>query len=76
MTISGRYQRTTRFGLVKDDVVVALNGYRVRNDRQYTLLWTLDDGPDATAIAWRQGRYVEVKGRLNRTAYRPVSSGT
>jgi type II secretory pathway component PulC len=74
--VSGRSQRSTRFGLVGGDVVVALNGYRVRNDRQYQLLWTLDDGPEATVIVWRQGRYVEVRGLLKRIAYAPISRTT
>jgi len=66
-------QVLTGFGFVKDDLVVAINGYRVRNNRQYSLVWTFDDRPEATAIVWRQGRYVEVKGRLKRIAYGPIS---
>jgi tetratricopeptide (TPR) repeat protein len=71
--VSGRSQRSTRFGLAGRDVVVALNGYRVHNGRQYGLLWTLDDGPEATVIIWRKDRYVEVKGLLKRIAYAPLS---
>jgi tetratricopeptide (TPR) repeat protein len=71
--VTGLYQRSTRFGLVKDDVVVALNGFRIHDDRQYHIVWTFDDRPEATVIVWRQGRYVEVKGRLERIAYGPVS---
>jgi len=69
--VAGDSQRSTRFGLLKDDVVVAVNGYRVHNDRQYRLLWTFDDRPEATVIVWRQGRAVEVKGRFDRMAYGP-----
>jgi tetratricopeptide (TPR) repeat protein len=71
--VSGRSHRTTQFGLMKDDVVVALNGYRVTTDPQYQLLWTFDDRPEATVIAWRRDRYVEVKGRLKRMAYGPAT---
>jgi len=71
--VPGDSQRDTRFGLLKDDVVVALNGYRVHNERQYRLLWTFDDRPEATVIVWRQGRHVEVKGQLKHMAYGPPS---
>jgi tetratricopeptide (TPR) repeat protein len=71
--VSGKYQRTTRFGLLKGDVVVGLNGYRVHDDTQYALLWTLDDRPEATAIAWRKDRYVEVEGRLKTLHYGVVA---
>jgi tetratricopeptide (TPR) repeat protein len=71
--VSGQFQRTTRLGLIKDDVVVALNGFRIHDHRQYQLVWTFSDRPEATVIVWRQGRYIEVKGRLERMAYGPVS---
>ena len=71
--VSGDSQRSTRFGLLKDDVVMALNGYRVHNNRQYQLLWTFDDRPEATVIVWRQGRPVEVKGQFKGMAYGPPS---
>jgi tetratricopeptide (TPR) repeat protein len=71
--ISGRYHRSTRFGLLKDDLLVALNGYRVRNDPQYQCLWSFTDEPEAIAIVWRAGRYQEIKGRLPRMRYAPTS---
>jgi tetratricopeptide (TPR) repeat protein len=71
--VTGRSQRSTRFGLRKDDIVVALNGYRVGNDEQYATLWTFDDGPAATVIVWRDARYVEIKGELRGTRYEPVA---
>ena len=74
--ITGRFQNTARFGLVKGDVVVAINGYRIRNDRQWGLLWSLDDKPEATTIVWRQGRYIEVKGRMKRMAFGPPTRPT
>ena len=76
IVVSGRYVRSTRFGLRKGDVVVALNGYAVRNDEQYELVWSLDDAPEATAIVWRDGRYVEVKGPMADTKYGPVQGAS
>jgi hypothetical protein len=73
LTISGRFARSTRFGLLKGDVVVALNGYRLRDDPQYQTLWTFDDRPEATAIVWRRGHYVEIQGRLPRLVYGPAT---
>jgi hypothetical protein len=51
--VGGRSRKSTRFGLLKDDVVVALNGYRVRNSEQYQCAWTFTDDPEATVIVWR-----------------------
>jgi tetratricopeptide (TPR) repeat protein len=67
--VTGRYSRSTRFGLREGDVVIALNGYRVRSDEQYQCLWTLDDAPEATVIVWRDGSYQEIKGRMNDLRY-------
>ena len=67
--VTGLYARSTRFGLRKGDLVVALNGYRARGHEQYQCLWTLDDSPEAVVIVWRDGRYVEVKGRMNDARY-------
>lgn len=58
---------------MEGDTVVAINGYRVHNDQQARVVWTFDDRPDWTMIAWRQGRYVEEKGRTNRLKYGPIA---
>lgn len=71
--ISGKFQKSTAFGLLKDDVVVALNGYRIHNDAQYQCVWTLDDKPEAAVIVWRNGRYIEIKGKMRRMRYGPLS---
>jgi tetratricopeptide (TPR) repeat protein len=76
VVITGRFQSSTRFGLQKDDLVVAVNGYRVRNSQQYQLIWSFDDKPDATVIVWRAGRYVEIKGPRPRIKYGPVARQT
>ncbi|HEU0106948.1 MAG TPA: tetratricopeptide repeat protein [Vicinamibacteria bacterium] len=58
---------------MEGDTVVAINGYRVHNDQQARVVWTFDDRPDWTMIVWRQGRYVEEKGRTNRLKYGPIA---
>jgi hypothetical protein len=58
---------------MEGDTVVAINGYRVHNEQQARVVWTFDDRPDWTVILWRQGRYVEEKGRTKRMAYGPIS---
>ena len=71
--VSGKHQNTLRFGMQVGDQVVAINGYRLRNEAQWGLLWSLDDKPEGTTIVWRQGRYVEVRGRLKRMNYGPAT---
>jgi tetratricopeptide (TPR) repeat protein len=71
--ITGRHQNTALFGMRAGDQVVAVNGFRLRNQRQWELLWSLDDKPEGTTIVWRQGRYIEVKGRMRRMAFGPAS---
>jgi tetratricopeptide (TPR) repeat protein len=72
--ITGKFQRSTRFGMQKDDVVVAVNGYRVSNDPQYDCLWTFNDDGEGTVIVWRKDHYLEIKRRLPRARYAPVSN--
>jgi tetratricopeptide (TPR) repeat protein len=71
--IDGKHQKTLHFGMQAGDQVVAVNGYRLRNQRQWDLLWSLDDKPAGTTIVWRQGRYVEVKGLMKRMNYGPAN---
>jgi tetratricopeptide (TPR) repeat protein len=73
VTLNDDSQGARGIGIMKDDLVVAVNGYRVRGSRQYHLVLTFDDRPGLTMIVWRQGRYVEVKGRLKRSAYGPIA---
>ena len=57
------------------DVVVGLDGWRVRNDRQYWLVRTFDSRPEMTHHLWRKGKYLEARGRfMNR--YPPVTLET
>jgi hypothetical protein len=57
------------------DVVVGLDGWRVRNDRQYWLVKRFDSRPEMAHHVWRKGRYLEARGRfMNRSA--PVTLGT
>jgi hypothetical protein len=61
-----------RFGLRPHDVVVALDGYRVRNEAQYLCVRSFSDEPDMTAIVWRDGAYVSVKGVFKRRRFGPA----
>jgi len=67
-----RMSGTDGFELEVDDLVVALDGYRVANPLQYELIWTLADGPEVSAIVWRDDRYVEVRGTFRRMRHDPL----
>ena len=57
------------------DIVVGLDGWRVRNDRQYWLVRTFESRPEMTHHVWRKGKYFEARGRfMNR--YPPVALET
>jgi hypothetical protein len=73
--ISGKSLRRDRLGLLEGDLVIALDGVRVRTSQQYECLWTLADNPEATVIVWRQNQFLEVKGPLRRARYDPVKAG-
>jgi len=67
--VTGQFARSRRFGLLKGDMVVAVNGYRVRDLAQYLCVWSFDDKPEGIAIVFRNGRYVEIRGALKRVRY-------
>lgn len=50
-------------GIRAGDVVVALDGYRVRTRRQYFVISHFSDGPDMTVIVFRHPGYIELKAR-------------
>jgi tetratricopeptide (TPR) repeat protein len=52
-----------RNGMQKGDVVVALDGWRVRTLQQYYAIRSFDDDPDLRLIIWRDGKYAEVAAR-------------
>lgn len=52
-----------RAGFKSGDVIVALDGYRVRNRRQYVLVRGFSDAPEMSLVVFRHPGYVEVKAR-------------
>jgi tetratricopeptide (TPR) repeat protein len=43
------------------DVIVALDGYRIRTDRQYSCARSMTQNPNMDFIVWRKGEYAEIK---------------
>lgn len=60
-----------RFGFKVNDVVVALDGYRVRSEGQHTFVIGLTDSRDMSAIVERDGQLVELKGPYVRWKHGP-----
>lgn len=56
--------RPARVGLQQSDVLVAIDGYRVRSTGQYSVLMRSSWSPDVEFIVWREGQYLPVKGRV------------
>ena len=62
-TFTGEAPALLRNGLRKGDVVVALDGWRVRTFQQYAAIRSFDDDPTFRLIIWRDGKYAEVAAR-------------
>ena len=60
-----------RVGLRLGDVVVALDGYRVRSWDELMCVRTWKDDRTLDMIVWRDQKYVEVKGPFPRAPYGP-----
>jgi tetratricopeptide (TPR) repeat protein len=58
-------------GLRVGDNVMAIDGYRVSNDDQYTCIIRLTDQPEVTMIVSRNGEYVELAGKMDRRRFGP-----
>jgi hypothetical protein len=54
------YPRARRIGLRQDDVIVAIDGLRVRDQWARTLITSLRLEPDMKVVVWRDGRYEEL----------------
>lgn len=54
---------TRRLGLVPGDVIVGVDGYRVRSARQYHVARYLSDKPEMVLHVWRYPGYREVRTR-------------
>jgi hypothetical protein len=57
------WPQAERVGLKAGDVIVALDGYRVRSQRQYLLVRGFSDDPELSLILFRHPGYLEVKAR-------------
>jgi tetratricopeptide (TPR) repeat protein len=64
-------QKFLRFGIKVGDVIVAIDGYRIRNEDQYLCVRGFTDDPNMTVVVWRAGRYVEIKGLFKRRRFGP-----
>lgn len=54
------------FGLRVGDIVVAADGFRVKNAAQYSCVRSFTDDTESSLIVWRDQRYQELRGRLYR----------
>lgn len=52
--------KATEVGLSKGDVIVAVDGYRVRSSAQYLKVNGLTDNPKIQLIVWSNGGYREI----------------
>jgi tetratricopeptide (TPR) repeat protein len=58
-------------GLRVGDNVMAIDGYRVSHDGQYTCIIRLTDQPEVSMIVSRNGEYIELAGKIERRRYGP-----
>jgi hypothetical protein len=68
-------ERYARFGFVKGDHLVAVNGIRVRNWLQLDCVLSFTDEQEMTGILWRNGKYLELKGPYAHDRYGKVPGG-
>jgi PDZ domain len=57
-------QRAARAGLLRDDVVVGIDGVRVRNVDQATVILRASDSASMTFAVWRDGAYLTVRANV------------
>lgn len=57
-------RRAERAGLRATDVLVGIDGSRVRSDRQLAVVIRLALGDEMTFTVWRDGRYVTLPATL------------
>jgi tetratricopeptide (TPR) repeat protein len=61
-----------RLGLRAGDRIVALDGFRVRDERQFLTVRTFRDEPSMKVVAWRGGHLVTIDGHYRRDCYGPA----
>jgi tetratricopeptide (TPR) repeat protein len=60
-----------RAGVRPGDLIVAIDGFRVRNDTQYVCVMRLSDQSEVSVLVWREGRLLELKGPILRLHFGP-----
>jgi tetratricopeptide (TPR) repeat protein len=65
-------ERDRRFGLRAGDRIVAVDGFRVRDERQFLTVRSFRDEPSMTVVAWRDGALVRIEGYYRRYRYGPA----
>jgi tetratricopeptide (TPR) repeat protein len=66
-------EKLRRLGIRSGDLVVALEGIRIRNADQYLAVRSWSDDPKMRVVVWRNGRYEEVNGIFRRFRYGPAA---
>jgi hypothetical protein len=51
-------------GFADEDIIVAVDGVLVHNDSQFKIAWLMNDDPEMTFVAFRNGKYFTVRGAL------------
>jgi tetratricopeptide (TPR) repeat protein len=63
VVLVGTSVEAAKAGLQPQDVIVALNGFRVRDYDQYRVVRGLSRAPELDLVVWRAGRYLEIAAR-------------
>lgn len=66
MRIARSRPRLEKLGVKAGDVIVAVDGRRVRDRAQFDCLRELSKGEEVKVIVWHEGRYDEIIGPLAR----------
>ncbi len=61
-------------GLLKNDIIVALDGYEIKSEMQYVFVRSLTDTPKMVFVVWRDKKYLEINASLpGRRFYADIS---
>jgi tetratricopeptide (TPR) repeat protein len=63
--------RLAKLGVLAGDVVVAVDGYRIRDNPQWIAVSSLTDAQQTTLTVWRGGGYADIKGPYLRLKFGP-----
>lgn len=69
--VTGMTEKLRRVGLREGDVVVAADGFRVRDGNQWVAIRSFRDDPAVSLIVWRGGGYMELTGPYVRQKFGP-----